>query len=59
MEFVSFSLAIVISGVNLLTADGRSLFTTSRQAENVRNSTIVRAKEPVIKNKFFFLPAAW
>ena len=59
MEFVSFSLAIVISGVNSLTADGSSLFTTSRQAENVKNNMIVRAKEPVIRNRFFFLLVAW
>ena len=57
-EFVSFSLAIVISGVNSLTADGSSLFTTSRQAENVKNNMIVRAKEPVIRNRFFFLLVA-
>ena len=59
MEFVSSWLAITISGVNLLYTDGSNLCTISRQAEKVRNNTIVRAKDPVIRNRFFLVPVAW
>ena len=57
MEFVLSWLAIIRSGVKSLT-EGRSLWTRSRQAENARNSTIIRAKEPVIRRRFFFDSAA-
>lgn len=47
------------SGVRWLFTEGRSLCTISRQAENARNSTIISAKEPVIRNRFFLAPMAW
>ena len=58
MEFESSGLVIAMSGVKSLT-DGSSLWTMSRKAENVRNSMIVSAKEPVIRIRFFFDCIAW
>ena len=57
IEFALSWLAMVISGLKLPT-EGSILWTRSRQAENARNNTIIRAKEPVIRRRFFLDSAA-